>query len=406
MGITYGFCDCKNNDPRLEENLRLGYDNQNEQYKLKSYNNKKNFKNNRLDEQNSELFEIKRKNAVEKIIKAYKNYKINQGLGPETQQNKKNMDGNRSCIRGVLYWNSIELGDGEKDANSHVESNSISSDSTRFKHLKCFSEDEVVYIGEKKNGLKHGFGIKMWGDEAKYIGYYKNDRAEGFGRFIAKEDKYEGEFQNDGAYGFGIYNHDNETIYVGYWVDDSQERYGIEKWKDGSEYRGEFYNGKKHGIGTYFWIDGSKYEGNWYNNSLHGYGIYHFGNQRMYLGEWRNNMKEGFGIFIWPDKTFIGFYSNDKKEGFGIYFWSKVNKAFMGFWKEGKQKGFGKFMSKGKNKFGMWNDNVVEWFKNEEEAFDFLDIQCLKAYKHIFLFSLDDINNYCTDNEKWENLLT
>ena len=46
------------------------------------------------------------------------------------------------------------------------------------------------------------------------------------------------------------------------------------KYADKSEYRGNFANGKKHGIGYYKWIECSSYEGEWKNNKLDGYGIY------------------------------------------------------------------------------------------------------------------------------------
>ena len=63
-------------------------------------------------------------------------------------------------------------------------------------------------------------------------------------------------------------------------------------------------------------------------------------------------------------------------------------------------------MTRNIKKYGNWiNDSTVNWFKNEEEAFDILESQGLKAYKTIFLFTLDDIRNYCINNDEFNELL-
>ena len=42
--------------------------------------------------------------------------------------------------------------------------------------------------------------------------------------------------------------------------------------KDGSQYIGEFRNGKKHGMGKYSYPDGATYVGQYQNGLLHGQG--------------------------------------------------------------------------------------------------------------------------------------
>ena len=49
--------------------------------------------------------------------------------------------------------------------------------------------------------------------------------------------------------------------FEGYWNKELQEGCGIETWKDGSMYKGEYSDGKKTGVGTYSWSDGTWYEG-------------------------------------------------------------------------------------------------------------------------------------------------
>lgn len=64
------------------------------------------------------------------------------------------------------------------------------------------------------------------------------------GKFISGDSKYKGEFKNNDANGYGIFTN-NKLKYEGYWSQDLQNDYGIENWKDGSMYKGEYINGKK-----------------------------------------------------------------------------------------------------------------------------------------------------------------
>ena len=388
MGEVYSYCDCKNRDTRTEENL----------YSCKIKPNKQLFfrNNNNCMKSLSTISKTKattidRNNAVNLIIKNYKIYK-------EKKNNMKNKLNTK-----IKYDNKLI----KKDSDIEHNYSSCLSNNSNLKKMKSLENKNTIYIGKKnQKGLKEGLGITIWNNNSKFIGIYKNNKAEGYGVFIDGIDKYKGEFKNDSANGFGIYQHGDEITYIGSWIDDLEENYGIEKWNDGSVYEGEYSQGKKHGIGTYIWADGSRYEGNWIENIQEGYGIMYYNKEKIYIGEWKNNIKEGFGELILENKKYIGFFSKDKEDGFGICYWNKINKAYVGFWKNGKQLGFGKFMTRDKRKYGMWsNDNQVNWFKNEEEALEYLEYQGLKSYKTIFLFSLDDIRNYSINNDDFNELL-
>ena len=63
-------------------------------------------------------------------------------------------------------------------------------------------------------------------------------------------------------------------------------------------------------------------------------------------------------------------------------------------------------MTENKKQYGNWiNESKVNWFKSEEKAFDFLEKIGLPSYKHIFLLTLDDIRNYCINNDEFNELL-
>ena len=71
-------------------------------------------------------------------------------------------------------------------------------------------EGGAIYIGQWKNGAKHGkgkqvaFSYKIWSDGSIYEGYSKNGMANGKGRLIhADGDVYEGDWKDDRAHGQG-----------------------------------------------------------------------------------------------------------------------------------------------------------------------------------------------------------
>ena len=399
MGNAYKFCDCKYNDTSLEKNIPLTINQE-----LLKLNN---VSNSTFENKNYTFLEkIKRKNATNLIIKNYRKYKVKTAFEISSEINtpkNNNLQFNNSFSNLKDIANShIE---NKNNTNFYIEkydSNNRSSSLENNNYKKT-----LVYMGEKLNGVKEGFGIKLMSNNIKYIGHFKNNQSEGYGKFIDidKQDIYYGEFSKNQANGFGIYRHKNESIYIGEWKDNLRENIGIEKWQDKAEYKGEFHLGEKNGIGKYIFSDGSRYEGEWKKNNLEGYGIYYYLGQRIYIGEWKNNLKEGFGMFIWKDKIYIGYYANDKKEGFGIYYWKSIKKAFMGFWKNGKQSGFGKLITENKIKYGIWINDNLEIPYDEGEAFKELEKQKLGRFKYMFLFSLEDIDNYINEDNIWQSFL-
>jgi hypothetical protein len=82
-------------------------------------------------------------------------------------------------------------------------------------------------------------------------------------------------------------------------------------------YKGEYKNGKEHGIGMYSWSTGPKCVGEFVDDKVTGVAIKKWGGNidEKYVGEFKNNEAEGFGCFIYPDgKRFIGQVSHDPTE--------------------------------------------------------------------------------------------
>ena len=327
----------------------------------------------------------------------------------ESTQNNNNNNNNNTIITIQNNNNTNNNDKAEIQIENTKEDNNLKNNNNNdfFHEMKNnLMGNPKTYLYSNKNDYKEDFGITIWNNEVKHIGYYRNNKAHGYGKLIEGKILYKGEFENDVANGYGIYINEDKTIYEGYWINNIQEKYGIEKYKDGSMYMGEYLNGKKNGIGTYIWADGDKYEGMWRDNNFDGYGIYYCSNDNAYYGEWKNKKKEGYGEYIWKDKKFLGFYSDDKKNGFGIIVWKDGHKAIVGSWKEGKQCGFGKFMNNIKTCFGIWNENnKIKWFKNENQAFEYLENKELtKQYKKFFKYNLMEIFDFCYKEENDVNI--
>ena len=307
----------------------------------------------------SSIQKITLKNQINKIINAYKKYKI------------------RTNLRSSQYTNDI------------LTDISPSSPHNKFD-----------YIGMRdSHGNKSGFGIQKMPDGSRFRGIFSNDKANGWGIYEHKDgDSYRGQYENDRISGYGEYYHINEAIYYGYWIDFQQFGIGYEIWNDSSKYSGEYNNGKKDGIGTYIWSDQTMYSGEWKNNIIQGYGIYNYADGRQYSGEWKNNLMHGYGEIVYPEgKKYVGFFKNDKKDGFGIYFWPN-NKFFVGFWHDGKQNGVGKYIKGDIIKFGLWEEGKREkWFVNEDEFANCLDPKDEK-YASIFEWGRSQLKGFLEDS--------
>ena len=97
------------------------------------------------------------------------------------------------------------------------------------KKIETINYDNGKYIGELKDGKRHGQGTYIWADGNRYEGEWKNNLKEG---------------------------------------------HGTETWANGNRYEGDYKNGKMEGHGTYTWADGNRYEGDWKNDKKDGYGTF------------------------------------------------------------------------------------------------------------------------------------
>jgi len=172
------------------------------------------------------------------------------------------------------------------------------------------------YVGDLKDGLKHGKGIY------KYV----------------SGDVYEGDFKDDLSHGKGIYKWASGNVYEGDYKDDKKNGKGIYKWEDGNVYEGDYKYDKKNGKGIYKWADGDVYEGDFKDDLKHGKGIYKYVSGDVYEGDFKDNLSHGKGIYKYVSgNVYEGDYKDDKKNGKGILKDAKGTVLYQGDWKDGNQ---------------------------------------------------------------------
>ena len=93
-------------------------------------------------------------------------------------------------------------------------------------------------------------------------------------------------------------------------------------YADGSEYQGEWQDGKRHGTGTYISPTGTRYEGEWENDEASGHGVCHYADGMKYDGQFENGERHGKGVLISPEgDRYEGQFKYDLLNGEGIYIW-------------------------------------------------------------------------------------
>ena len=107
-------------------------------------------------------------------------------------------------------------------------------------------------------------------------------------------------------------------------------------YADGSEYQGEWQDGKRHGIGTYISPTGTRYEGEWENDGASGHGVCHYADGMKYDGQFENGERHGKGVLISPEgDRYEGQFKYDLVNGEGIYTWGDGVRS-EGEFREGK----------------------------------------------------------------------
>ena len=173
---------------------------------------------------------------------------------------------------------------------------------------KCNKENSAIFIYPIINIIEED--IRKRRNDGKYIN----------GKFIYKDGKYYlGEFKNNLPNGKGIkYYKNGNILYEGDFINGKFEGNGKLIYDNGNYFIGQFKNGLRNGKGTIYYSNGNiMYDGDWINNKAEGNGKYICENGEYYIGQWKNGLRNGKGTMYysngnikydgdWINDNFIG----------------------------------------------------------------------------------------------------
>ena len=270
---------------------------------------------------------------------------------------------------------------------------------------KYIWDDGKYYIGEFKNNIPNGKGIKYYSNgNILYDGYFINGKFEGKGKYIYDDGDYftgeykdglrngkgivyfkngkilfEGEFINDKKEGKGKYFNSNGTYFIGEYKNDLKNGEGKEYYSNGKiKYEGEFFNDIYEGNGKYITEDGHFYKGQFKNGLFHGKGKEYYPNGNIkYDGDWVNQCREGIGkFFLKNGEYYEGQFKNGIIDGKGIWYYSNGNIRYDGDLVSNQFEGNGKYIwengeyYKGQFQNGLRNGKGIEYDSNGNIIYD------------------------------------
>ena len=236
---------------------------------------------------------------------------------------------------------------------SSTDSPSPSGSPTKIVHLERLAygfgsainlDDGREYIGDWKNGERHGYGTTEWSDGRKYAGSYIKDYEEGIGKLTWNKGKamYQGDFNNGLPEGEGESVDEKNNRYIGQFLEGKKHGKGKIEYSDGSTYEGQWLEDQPQGSGVYTSDEGDNYDGFWKQGRYHGRGILRNPKQGIYyFGDWNEGKKEGPGILkqrngsweqgLWQSNALIigckVIYSKGSEEGYRVQILEQQKKA-------------------------------------------------------------------------------
>lgn len=147
-------------------------------------------------------------------------------------------------------------------------------------------------------GITHG----------EYSGTVRYRMPNGKGRFVITSSldagsEYVGDWLDGRRHGFGTMTFTMGDRVTGEWEQDALI-YGTYFYANGATYQGQFNYGKRHGEGTFTAPDGSIYQGQWKDGHLHGQGTWTTRDAK-YVGGFQNGLWHGQGTMTFYDGTVL-----------------------------------------------------------------------------------------------------
>jgi hypothetical protein len=228
-------------------------------------------------------------------------------------------------------------------------------------------------------------GVIDLGNGVRYSGQYREDSSgdripHGKGESASTEFRYVGEFRDGRKHGRGQYTFASGDRYEGDFADDVPSGKGKYRFASGDSYEGEIVAGKITGTGVYLTKGMDRIEGSFINGSAHGHARYLFASGDRYEGEMAAGRVTGKGAFtLKSNDRIVGTFIDGQAQGEAIYYFSNGDR-YEGQIKSGALTGKGKyFYSNGLRSEGEYRDGVLKgrgaFYFNDGSSFEgeFLD---------------------------------
>jgi hypothetical protein len=203
-----------------------------------------------------------------------------------------------------------------------------------------------IYEGDFVDGKIQGSGTYTYSSGELYVGQWANNKSNGKGKLVFKNgDIYEGDFVDGKRQGNGTLTckklknttdpngnivKDILILYTGQWANDLYNGKGKltvidtnEYDMKGSEYEGDFVDGKKHGNGIINYKNVENYTGQFANDLYNGHGEWSNSGQftNSYTGDFVDGKRQGNGTSEVGREagyeTYTGKWANDLYNGQG-----------------------------------------------------------------------------------------
>ncbi len=182
-----------------------------------------------------------------------------------------------------------------------------------FTGVDIDTNESGTYIGEYKEGLRHGKGTWTHPDGRKFVGEFKNGDISKGTLTYQNGDQFTGQWINGEQIGFAEYINGHGDILRGYKKDYILIGNATILFSNGDKYVGELDDESfLTGHGEYTFANGEKYIGQLIKGIWHGNGSYHYDDGELYVGEYKEGLRHGKGTLTFPDgRKFVGEFLHD-----------------------------------------------------------------------------------------------
>ena len=156
-------------------------------------------------------------------------------------------------------------------------------------------KDQFTYTGDFKDGIYEGSGVMKFTNGDVYTGQVHKGMAQGSGTMVfANGKRSTGIWKENKLWsGTGFLDFGNGESYYGGVKENMANGNGVYSTEKGAKITGHFINGLIEGKANMVYADGSSYDGNF---KKEGYGIEHFKDGYIYKGNFSEDQRNGQGI--------------------------------------------------------------------------------------------------------------